>query len=111
MSHHDRQRRLDDDGPDDATGANPGAHPGAAPAAAAPDAPTAVAAPRHLVYRRDDHVWRFQWDDSCDSALHALIADLADRNDPAFDWIDAAVVSHCLTQTFAQPSTPTPDAL
>lgn len=61
---------------------------------------------RHLVYRRDGHVWLFRWDGGHENDLVAALNLMAREPHDAFDTVDASVVAHCLGQTSASDASP-----
>jgi hypothetical protein len=65
-----------------------------------------AAPPRHLVYRRDGHVWLFRWDGGREHELIVALNNLAQNTPAGFDSVDASVVAHCLGETSSADSPP-----
>lgn len=55
--------------------------------------------PRHrLVLMKGDHVWLFRWTDGGEHELITTLSDLAADQRTEFDWFDAAMVRHQLSE-------------
>jgi len=71
--------------------------------AAARQSPDSTPAPPHradfsLIYQRRGQLWTFAWPAGEERAMFEAVIALASAEHAAFDWFDAAAVSHGIAQ-------------